>query len=128
MAWLANNPQGENPILLSEPSGQVTLRFRTSQRLYYQLDERRLHLNLWIVEYDELKKHSCGGPSSPWGSPSFDPPIPSRGPSTFARALTYRHHGADRHDEEAFSCGRPGRAAARFSLTFQGSLSRVSTS
>lgn len=59
MAWLANNPQGENPILLSEPSGQLTLRFRTSQKLYYHLDERRVHLNLWIVEYDELKKHSC---------------------------------------------------------------------
>lgn len=59
VVWLANNPQGENPILLSEPSGQITLRFRTSQKLYFHLDERHLHLNLWIVEYDELKKHSC---------------------------------------------------------------------
>jgi hypothetical protein len=59
VAWLADNPQGEEPIPLHGPSGQVTLRFRTSQKLYYHLDERRLHLNLWILEYDELKKHSC---------------------------------------------------------------------
>ncbi|MFQ5658436.1 MAG: hypothetical protein ACE5G5_12915 [Candidatus Methylomirabilales bacterium] len=59
LAWLADNPQGSNPVLLTEPVGQVTLRFRTSQKLYYHLDDPRLHLNMWIVEYDELKKHSC---------------------------------------------------------------------
>ncbi len=59
MAWLADNPQGENPILLAEPTGQVTLRFRTTQKLYYHVDDPRLHLNMWIIEYDELKKHSC---------------------------------------------------------------------
>jgi len=58
-AWLADNPHGEHPILLDQPSGQVTLRFRTSQKLYYHLGDPHLHLNLWIVEYDELKKHSC---------------------------------------------------------------------
>lgn len=36
VAWLANNPQGEDPILLDERSGQVTLSFRTSQKLYFQ--------------------------------------------------------------------------------------------
>jgi hypothetical protein len=59
VAWLANNPQGEDPFLLDEPAGKVTLRFRTTQKLYYRLDEERLHLNLWVLEYDELKKHSC---------------------------------------------------------------------
>ncbi|MFQ5848252.1 MAG: hypothetical protein ACE5IQ_11365 [Candidatus Methylomirabilales bacterium] len=59
LAWLADNPRGENPVRLMEPAGQVTLRFRTSQKLYYDLGDPHLHLNLWIVEYDELKKHSC---------------------------------------------------------------------
>lgn len=59
LAMLADNPRGEDPVLLIGPSGQVTLRFRTSQRLYYQLGHPRLHLNLWILEFDELKKHSC---------------------------------------------------------------------
>lgn len=58
-AWLADNPQGEDAILLADPSGQVTLRFRTSQKLYYRLDNLQVHLNLWILEFDELKKHSC---------------------------------------------------------------------
>ncbi len=59
LAWLADNPQGENPILLTASSGEVTLRFRTSQRLYYHLGDPQVHLNLWILEIDELKKHSC---------------------------------------------------------------------
>ncbi|MFQ5803497.1 MAG: hypothetical protein ACE5JQ_11440 [Candidatus Methylomirabilales bacterium] len=59
LAWLADNPQGNHPILLDEPSGQVAIRFRTSQKLYYRLGDPRFHLNLWIIQYDELKKHSC---------------------------------------------------------------------
>ncbi|MBW8058353.1 MAG: hypothetical protein V3R69_05560 [candidate division NC10 bacterium] len=59
LAWLADNPRGENPVLLTDRTGQITLRFRTSQKLYYHLGDPRLHLNLWIVEYNELKKHSC---------------------------------------------------------------------
>lgn len=59
LAWLADNPQGKDPVLLTEPTGQVTLRFRTSQKLYYHLGDPHLHLNLWIAEYDELQKHSC---------------------------------------------------------------------
>ena len=57
-AWLADNAQGENPILLAGDSGHVTVRLRTAQKLYYRLDRLQFHLNLWIVECKELGKHS----------------------------------------------------------------------
>jgi len=59
LVWLADNPRGESAVLLTESSGDVTLRLRTSQKLYYRLGDPQLHLNLWILEFDELKKHSC---------------------------------------------------------------------
>jgi hypothetical protein len=58
LAWLADSAQGENPILLAGDSGHVTVRLRTSQRLYYKFDSLQFHLNLWIVECKELGKHS----------------------------------------------------------------------
>ncbi len=58
VAWLADNAQGENPTLLAGDSGHVTVRLRTSRRLYYKLDSLQFHLNLWIVECKELGKHS----------------------------------------------------------------------
>ncbi len=59
VAWLADNVHGENPIRLAGHSGHVTVRLRTSQRLYYNLASLQSHLNLWIVECKELGKHSC---------------------------------------------------------------------
>lgn len=59
LAWLADNVQGENPIRLTGTSGNVTVRLRTSQKLYYNLSHSRTHLNLWIVGYKALNKHSC---------------------------------------------------------------------
>ncbi len=58
LAWLADNVHGEDPIRLAGDSGHVTVRLRTSQRLYYNLDSLQFHLNLWIVECKELGKHA----------------------------------------------------------------------
>ncbi len=59
LAELADNAQGQDPVLLAGDSGKVTIRLRTPQRLYYSLGDRQLHLNLWIVEYQALNKYSC---------------------------------------------------------------------
>lgn len=59
LARLADNAQGRDPVLLAEDSGKVTVRLRTPQRLFYSLGDPQLHLNLWIVEYQALNKHSC---------------------------------------------------------------------
>lgn len=59
LAELADNPLGQDPVLLTGDSGRVTLRFRTAQKLYYSLGDQRLHLNLWIVEYKTLTRRSC---------------------------------------------------------------------
>lgn len=58
-AWLADNVKGENPIQLTRASGHVTVRLRTSQKLYYNLSHSQIHLNLWIIGYKELLKRSC---------------------------------------------------------------------
>jgi hypothetical protein len=58
-AELADNAKGESPIVLAGGSGQVTVRLRTPQKLYYSLGDPKLHLNLWIVGYQELNKYSC---------------------------------------------------------------------
>jgi hypothetical protein len=59
LAWLADNVWGEDPIQLNGALGHVTVRLRTSQKLYYNLGNPELHLNLWIIGYRELRKHSC---------------------------------------------------------------------
>jgi len=59
LAWLSDNAHGENPIPLAGNSGRVTVRLRTSQRLYYNLADLQSHLNLWIVECKKLGKHAC---------------------------------------------------------------------
>ncbi len=59
LAWLADNDQGENPVLLAGDSGHVAVHLRTSQKLYYNLSDSQLHLNLWIVEFKALGKQSC---------------------------------------------------------------------
>ncbi len=59
LALMADNAQGEDPVLLAGDSGKVTVRLRTPQRLYYSLGDPQLHLNLWIVEYRALNKYSC---------------------------------------------------------------------
>ncbi len=59
VAWLADNVRGENPIRLAGHSGHVTVRLRTSQRLYYNLASLQYQLSLWIVECKELEMHSC---------------------------------------------------------------------
>ncbi len=59
VAELADNAAGDNPIHLAGNSGEVTIRFRTAQKLYYSLQVTARHLNLWIVEWRELKKQSC---------------------------------------------------------------------
>ena len=59
LARLADNAQGQDPVLLAGDSGKVTVRLRTPQKLYYSLGDRQLHLNLWIVEYQALNKYSC---------------------------------------------------------------------
>ncbi len=58
-AWMADNANGENPVLLSGESGRITVPLRTAQKLYYNLENPGLHLNLWIIEYKELPRHSC---------------------------------------------------------------------
>jgi hypothetical protein len=58
-AWLADNCQGKTPILLAGDSGQVTVRLRTSQKLYFSLGDPQLHLNLWLVDCRELGKQAC---------------------------------------------------------------------
>ena len=57
--WMADNANGENSVLLSGESGRVTVPLRTAQKLYFRLENPRLHLNLWIIEYKELPRHSC---------------------------------------------------------------------
>ena len=59
LASLADNAQGRDPVLLVGDSGKAIVRLRTAQKLYYRLGDPRLHLNLWIVEYQALNKHSC---------------------------------------------------------------------
>lgn len=59
LAELADNAQGQDPVLLAGDSGKVTVRLRTPQKLYYSLGDPQLHLNLWIVEYQALNKYSC---------------------------------------------------------------------
>ncbi len=58
-AEIADNTGGSNPILLTGRSGEITVRFRTAQKLYYSLQDAGLHLNLWIIEVQALGKHSC---------------------------------------------------------------------
>ncbi len=59
IARMADNAKGKNSILLSGESGKITVLLRTAQKLYYSLDNPGLHLNLWIVEFKALPKHSC---------------------------------------------------------------------
>ena len=59
LAELADNAQGQGPVVLAGDSGKVTIRLRTPQRLYYSLPDPHFHLNLWIVEYQALNKYSC---------------------------------------------------------------------
>ena len=59
LAELADNAQGQDPVLLDGESGKVTIRLRRAQRLYYSLGAPQLHLNLWIVEYKTLTRRSC---------------------------------------------------------------------
>lgn len=59
LAQLADNAQGQNPILLTGYSGRVTMRLWTAQRLYYSLGDPALHLNLWVVEHQILARRSC---------------------------------------------------------------------
>ena len=59
LAELADNAQGQDPVLLAGDSGRTTVRLRTPQRLYYSLGDPQLHLNLTIVEYQALNKYSC---------------------------------------------------------------------
>ena len=59
LASLADNAQGRDPVLLAGDSGKATVRLRTAQKLFYNLGDPRLHLNLWIVEYQALNKYSC---------------------------------------------------------------------
>jgi hypothetical protein len=58
-AELADNAQGQDPVLLTGDSGKATVRLRTPQKLYYSLGDPCLHLNLTIVEYQALNKYSC---------------------------------------------------------------------
>lgn len=58
-AKLADNAQGQDPVLLAGDSGKATVRLRTPQKLYYSLGDPQLHLNLTIVEYQALNKYSC---------------------------------------------------------------------
>ena len=58
LAELADNPQGQDPLVLTGDSGKVTVRLRRAQKLYYLADPR-LHLNLWIVECRTLARRSC---------------------------------------------------------------------
>mgnify|MGYP001353236455 CR=1 FL=1 len=58
-AWLSDNHTGENPIPLVGASGQLTVRLRTAQKLYYDLKFPGLHLDLRIIDYRALEKHSC---------------------------------------------------------------------
>ena len=59
LAELADNAKGEGPVVLAGESGEVTVRLRTRQKLYYSLGDPQLHLNLWIVGYQALNKYSC---------------------------------------------------------------------
>jgi hypothetical protein len=59
LARLADNPQGQDSIPLTDNSGKVTMRLRKAQKLYYSLADPQLHLNLWIVEYKTLVRRSC---------------------------------------------------------------------
>jgi hypothetical protein len=59
VAKLADNAQGEDPVVLAGDSGNVTVRLRTPQKLYYSLGDRHLHLNLYIVGYQALNTYSC---------------------------------------------------------------------
>ena len=59
LASLADNVQGLDPVLLAGGSGKATVQLRTAQKLFYDLGDPRLHLNLWIVEYRALNKYSC---------------------------------------------------------------------
>ena len=56
---LADNAQGEDPVVLAGDAGKVTVRLRTPQKLYYSLGDRPPHLNLWIVGYQALNTYSC---------------------------------------------------------------------
>ncbi len=58
LAELADNSQGQDPVLLAGDSGKVTVRLRTAQKLYYSLGDPRLHLNLWIVECKTLTRRA----------------------------------------------------------------------
>jgi len=59
LAELADNAQGQDPVLLAGESGKVTVRLQKAQRLYYSLADPELHLNLWVVEYRTLARRSC---------------------------------------------------------------------
>jgi hypothetical protein len=59
LAKLADNPQGQDSVFLTDNTGKVTMRLRRAQKLYYTLADPQLHLNLWIVEYRTLARRSC---------------------------------------------------------------------
>jgi hypothetical protein len=58
-ARIADNANGKKSILLSGESGKITVRLRTTQKLFFSLENPSLHLTLWILEYRALPKHSC---------------------------------------------------------------------
>ena len=59
LAELADNPEGQEPVVLAGEAGRATVRLRRVQRLYYSLPDPQLHLNLWILECRTLTKRSC---------------------------------------------------------------------
>lgn len=57
--WLAEDPEGQAAVCLTDEAGVVRLRLQVPQRVYVALEDACLHLNLWVVECVTLRRSGC---------------------------------------------------------------------
>ncbi|MCS7313353.1 MAG: hypothetical protein NZ742_10670 [Acidobacteria bacterium] len=57
--WLAEGPDGQGAVCLTDDAGVVCLRLQVPSRVYAALEDPRLHLNLWVVECVALRRSEC---------------------------------------------------------------------
>ncbi|GBC83640.1 hypothetical protein HRbin11_00058 [bacterium HR11] len=57
--WIAEDPDGQAAVCLTDDAGVVRLRLQVPQRVYVALEDTRLHLNLWVLECVALRRSGC---------------------------------------------------------------------
>ncbi len=57
--WLAEDPDGQAAVCLPDDAGVIDLCLRVPQRVYVALEDSRLRLDLWVVEWVALRRSEC---------------------------------------------------------------------